>query len=199
MTALAVLLALGAPAHAGVFAPPKLYAPMFDKGHRWTFDVTTTVRLWDGTHTAVSKDTSVLTCEVADVKNYAKAVASKITCDHSLDSDYAFVPDGLWVATASGLARLPDLELPDAINDSSPVLAAAPRTSSKRTKDGYGGYFVARVFARKRQWCTSEDTTHGGAGDGAITTLCFEPGAGLAWGELDYRGGDPRDVVYTAR
>jgi hypothetical protein len=180
----AALLAWTAAADA---APPKLYAAMFAKGHRWTYDV------------SANGETSVLTCEVAGVKAYAKAVASKITCDRELDSDYAFVPDGLWVATARGLARLPDYELPDTVDDSSPVIAAAPRASTKRTKDGYGGHYVARVFARKGMWCTQNDTTHGGAGDGAIETLCFKPGTGLAWGELDYRGGDPRDVVYTAR
>ena len=48
MKALAVLLALATTAHAGAFVPPKLYAAMFEKGHRWTFDVTTKVQMSDG-------------------------------------------------------------------------------------------------------------------------------------------------------
>ena len=196
MKALAVLLALATTAHAGAFVPPKLYAAMFERGHRWTFDVTTKVQMSDGTR---SKDASVLTCEVAEVRTYAKAVASKITCDRELDSNYAFVPSGLWVATAKGLARLPDVDLPDAIGDSTPVIPAAPRTHAKRTKDDEGGYYVEKVFAKGKQWCAAFDALHVGAGDPGMHTLCFTPGVGLAWGELDYRGGDPRDVVYTAR
>jgi hypothetical protein len=190
MKALVVLFALAATAHADSFAAPKLYAAMFEKGHHWTFDIKTK-----------GKGAAVMTCEVADVKTYANGVASKITCDRKLDSDYSIGPAGVWAATAKGLSSQRDEEFPDKIDDDLVMIAARPRASKKRTKDDEGGYSVEKVFAKGTQWCKSFDAMHAGAGDAEITTSCFKPDVGLAWGELDIRSGpsDPRDIVYTAR
>jgi hypothetical protein len=171
------------------FAVPALFSAMFDSGHTWTYDLT------------VNGKKTTMTCKVAEVKVFGTTVASKITCD----SDDAFTPAGLWIASPTSLGQLTDPELPDSAKGLAPIemIPLKPHKSSKRVKDDEGGYTVERVFAKKGMWCAQDDGTHVSNGDLSISTFCFKPGVGLAWGELDMKevveGETPRHVVFSAR
>jgi hypothetical protein len=170
--------------------PPAHYAALFEKGRTWTYELAVTdfdyVERPDGTVRAVPGKPvkSRFTCTVADV---AGNVAT-VTCDKEIDSAYSFRVDGQWVATRTGIAR----------DEGGPVLVGVrPKVRRTRTKTDFGGYMVTAVTSpAKDTWCSVDDTTKYGAGDGAITTVCFKAGVGVASGKFDYYGGTPRIVEY---
>jgi hypothetical protein len=177
---------------SAALADPKLpahYAGLFENGRTWTYELAVTdfdhVERPDGTLQAVRGKPvrSKFTCTVADVTG----VVATITCDKEIDSVYSFRVDGQWVATKTGIAR----------DEGGPVLVGArPKVTRTRTKTEFGGHLVIAVTSpAKGTWCNVEDTTKYGAGDGAITTVCFKAGA-IASGKLDYHGGTPRIVEY---
>ncbi len=191
MAALAILCV-----SSSAVAAPKLashYAAMFEKGHTWSYRLSVTGFDWkerpNGTYKTIQLKPVVSTfrCTVADVVTSAESVTSTIECTQDIDSNYGFRPDGGWVATKDGLYRE---------GDDHPVIAAAPRSLRKKTKDDFGGFYTESITRSSGAWCSSTDTTTAGAGDGGITTMCFRPGGGLASGRNDYHGGIPRIVEY---
>jgi len=206
--ALAIVLVSATASAAPKLAPH--YAPMFEKGHTWTYKLARTdfdyVQRRDGTMKAVPMKPAIstFTCTVTNVVVLADAVISTIHCDTEIDSNYSFRPDGMWVATKAGVTRAggDTDDLPQSTKDldlGAPMIRAKPQVFRNTTNDGYGGVLVAAVTSANGTWCASTDTTKGGAGDGAITTTCFKAGVGLVRGALDYHGGTPRIVEYTAQ
>jgi hypothetical protein len=192
-------------------AAPRLashYAPMFDKGRTWTYELSVTdfdyVEKPNGSMHAVKMKPrrSSFRCSVTNVVTFPEAVVATIHCDTEIDSNYGFRADGMWVATKDGVFRAGGDEdaLPASAKDISfapPLIRANPKAARAKRKTDYGGVVVEAVTnPAKGTWCTTADTTQYGAGDGAITTECFQAGVGLASGVFDYHGGTPRIVEY---
>lgn len=191
-------------------AAPRLashYAPMFEKGHTWTYALSLTnfdyvERAGQMKAVKMKPERSTFTCTVTNVVTFPEAVVSTIHCDQEIDSDYAFRVDGMWVATKDGVFRAggDGDTLPDSAKDiamAPPMIRATPKLSRTQKKTDYGGMFVEAVTSpAKGTWCHVEDTTKYGAGDGAITTECFAANVGITSGQLDYHGGTPRIVEY---
>ena len=192
-------------------AAPRLashYAPMFEKGRTWTYDLSVTDFDLGETPTASMHAVkrkprhSAFRCSVTNVVTFPEAVVATIHCDTEIDSNYAFRVDGMWVATKDGVFRAGGDEdvLPASakdINLAPPLVRANPKVARAKRKTDYGGVVVEAVTSPANgTWCTMVDTTQYGAGDGAITTECFQAGVGLASGVLDYHGGTPRIVAY---
>ncbi len=200
-------------ASATAGAAPKLarhYAAMFEKDHRWTYTLAHTDFDFVEQHgvmkaVAGKPAMSTFTCTVTNVIAFREAVVSTIHCDTEIDPDYEFRPDGMWVATAGGVYRAGSDgdTLPASAKDLSPaplLVRASPQVTRSTRKDGYGSVITEAVTnPAKGTWCAVTDTTKAGAGDGAITTECFRDGVGLVRGTLDYHGGTPRIVEYTAK
>ena len=194
-------------------AAPKLashYAPLFEKGRTWTYDLAITnfdyVETKAGTYKSkkMKPEVSTFTCSVTAVVAFPEAVVSTIQCDREIDTAYSFRVDGTWIATKAGVWRAGDAidKLPASAAEveliAAPPMRANPQVRSKRTKDDFGGYYTESVTSpRKGTWCTHSDTTKSGIGDGAIETVCFAAGKGVSRGLFDYYGGTPRIVEYT--
>ena len=95
-------------------AAPKLarhYAPLFEKGKTFRYRLSVAsfdyMENPDGTLRAAKRkpELSTLTCTVAQVIEFPQAVVASVTCDREIDSDYAFRPDGMWVASKAGVWR----------------------------------------------------------------------------------------------
>ncbi len=187
---------------------PSTYAPLFDKGHAWTYQLSLVnfdyVEKPDGSYRAVKMkpELSTFTCTVTGVVTFAEAVVSTIHCDREIDSAYSFRVDGTWVATRAGVFRISgDTDtLPASAQELTldpPRIGAAPSARRKRIKDGYGGFFSESITSPKAgTWCGRSDTTRSALGDGAIEQVCFTAGVGISSGLLDYHGGTPRIVEY---
>jgi hypothetical protein len=176
----------------------QLYDAMFDSGHAWTYEVAVTefgfVEDKRGAIKLVPMKPvlSKVTCQVTDVAATTNTRTSTIECDGDIDSSYGFRPDGNWIATNAGLWR----EALEGVDVDPPLVRSSPVAMRKRAKDSYGGYLVRTVTRDNASWCVIDDTTHGGLGDGAITTMCFRDGVGLVRAKYDYHGGTPRIVEY---
>jgi hypothetical protein len=202
--AMVILCAATATQAAPAIAPP--YAPLFDKGHSWTYTVTTTAfNDVDPKHESVllpekNPPRSSVTCKVAEVIVFKTATVSMIKCDKEIDDDYSIRVDGEWVATKDGISRGVDIDLPQSAGDISigmNLLAMKPTVARTNTKTFYGPVVTAVTNPATGTWCKTTDTT--GEADGAIETLCFAAGVGITRGKLDYYGGWPRTVEYSLK
>ena len=145
-------------------AAPRLanhYAPMFEKGHTWTYALSLTdfdymERAGKLTAVEMKPKLSTFTCTVTNVVTFPEAVVSTIHCDHEIDSDYAFRVDGMWVATKDGVFRAGSDgdTLPDSakdINMAPPMIRANPKPSRTKQKTDYGGVLVEARSRRCRR------------------------------------------------
>ncbi len=197
-----LVLCVATAAHAAPSIAPQ-YAPMFKKGQKWTYAVTTTAfdRV-DPKHESVllpekNPPHSSVTCRVTDVIVFKTATVSVIRCDKEIDDDSNVLVDGEWVATKDGISRGVDVELPQSEGDISigvNVIAMNPKVERTKTKTFYGPVVTAVTNPANGTWCKTNDTR--GLADGGVETLCFAAGIGITRGKLDYYGGTPRTVEY---
>lgn len=187
---------------------PAHYAPMFDKGKTWVYDIRhVTFGAEDettGKPTHLTERDKV-TCKVIEVRKRAGATIGHITCDKDLGRKFEL--PGFWVATDQGLWRFADAEAPDpsAVKEllrTPPRIAGRPKVVEKITHEGLDPKHDTiltgvRESPKIKGWCTYEDTTSADP-DGGHVSVCYAPGIGIESGYDDV-GGSLDKLEYTAR
>jgi hypothetical protein len=144
-----------------------LYAPLFQKGHRFTYQVRRTARSGDAPSGGRTGRFRV-TCTVAAVRSFTLGLASDIRCTKSTESmDLKGFPYTGCSASARGFsfgAPKTEAEFKKELSEGEPTLPADPQESMKREKDE-DGVWIRRVFRRQVRlghrrvdaWCAGRE------------------------------------------
>ena len=149
-----------------------LYAAMFEKGHRWTYEVT------------MHGKKRTVTCSVAEVAVLERAIASRIECDDSLFDLDDLGPEGIWLATDDGIGPPPSKRDGMTNRYGTPLYIVMPFKPTVVTEEPSANNVIdKRTAPAKGTWCNVKDDARTKYSP-SIRTRCFQDGVGIASGTI---------------
>jgi hypothetical protein len=191
--------AANAPAASTKDYPAALYAGLFQKDARYTYTLDVSHSQWDddANRNVEEHYSGSMTCTVTDVRELPSAIASNLDCED--DSTVTVVgdgPAGIYVATADGLWRVPEMPRVAPTSRKQRLFAWPPVASETDDPDPLnpgGGSKVTVSRNGARGWCRYLTFISGDEGDEGI---CVADGIIVA-GSASSEGGDSHEMTYN--
>lgn len=188
-----------APAATKKNYPAALYAGLFQPNARYTYTLDTSTSYWDDdTNKNVEQHfTGSMTCTVAEVRELPNAVASRLDCEN--DSTLPVVgdaPDGIYVATADGLWRAPEMPRIAPTDTKHRLFAWPPIASETSDPDPQNPGWGSKISVAQgggNGWCRYMTFISGDEGDDEI---CVANGM-IVSGSASSSGGSSHEMAYT--
>lgn len=198
---------------------PAHYAKIFQAGATWTYDIAETS--WDAAKLRAMEDRGIdihklpssrwprhtdkqhMTCKVARIATYKKAIVSEVTCDRDLKMRVDIA--GTYLATDKALYRLyefpaTEADLPSPLDGGDAEIAAAPKVArvvEVIEKAAGGGRAVRGIRVEGGSWCKYDEMIANAVGHNGKGSTCY--GRGIPVSVAQDFGPDLRDIKLKAR